>query len=70
MDDGKFTYGPEKGPSKHPGNEPPVKPEKDIPVKPDHDPDPTKKKEKNDPTRIDEPESDPTRIDDPGHPKQ
>lgn len=48
---------------------PPVKPEKDIPVKPDKNPDPTKPKpggnepNKNDPTRIEEPEkSDPTRI--------
>ncbi|MBI2270407.1 MAG: hypothetical protein HYU69_08635 [Bacteroidetes bacterium] len=47
----------------------PVKPEKDIPAKPDKNPDPTKRKpgvnepEKIDPTRIEEPEkSDPTRI--------
>jgi hypothetical protein len=38
-----------------PKTDPPVKPEKDIPVKPDTDPDPTKKKERNDPTRIDDP---------------
>ena len=38
-----------------PKTDPPVKPEKDIPVKPDTDPDPTKKKEHNDPTRIDDP---------------
>jgi hypothetical protein len=51
---------------------PPVKPDKNIPVKPDHDPDPTKPKpggnepEKNDPTRIEEPQkNDPTRIDEP-----
>lgn len=47
---------------------PPVKPEKNIPVKPDIDPDPTKHNdpEKNDPTRIDQPEkNDPTRIDNP-----
>lgn len=51
---------------------PPVKPEKDIPVKPDVNPDPTKPKpggnepEKNDPTRIEEPsKTDPTRIDEP-----
>jgi hypothetical protein len=52
--------------------EPPVKPEKDIPVKPDKDPDPTETPEKNDPTRIqpgiNEPEKiDPTRIP-PQHP--
>ena len=41
--------------------DPPVKPEKNIPVKPDKDPDPTLPKpkpfepEKNDPTRIDDP---------------
>lgn len=51
-------------------DEPPVKPEKDIPVKPDKNPDPTKPRpggnepEKNDPTRIEQPgKSDPTRID-------
>jgi hypothetical protein len=38
-----------------PKTDPPVKPEKDIPVKPDGDPDPTKKKESPDPTRIDDP---------------
>lgn len=49
---------------------PPVKPEKDIPVKPDKNPDPTKPKpggnepNKIDPTRIEEPKkNDPTRID-------
>jgi hypothetical protein len=50
------------------GNDPPNKPEKHIPVKPDPNPDPTKRKEpeKNDPTRIEEPEkNDPTRIDEP-----
>jgi hypothetical protein len=54
----------------------PVKPEKDIPVKPDINPDPTKRKpggnepEKNDPTRITEPpKTDPTRIDNPPLPK-
>ena len=54
----------------------PVKPEKDIPVKPDINPDPTKPKpggnepEKNDPTRITEPpKTDPTRIDNPPMPK-
>lgn len=54
----------------------PVKPEKDIPVKPDINPDPTKPKpggnepEKNDPTRITEPpKTDPTRIDNPPLPK-
>jgi len=48
----------------------PVKPEKNIPAKPDKNPDPTKRKpgvnepEKVDPTRIEEPEKiDPTRID-------
>lgn len=53
----------------HDKDSPPVKPEKDIPVKPDKNPDPTKPKpggnepEKNDPTRIEQPEkSDPTRI--------
>jgi hypothetical protein len=51
----------------NPGN-----PKKDIPVKPDKNPDPTKPKpggnkpEKNDPTRIEEPsKNDPTRIDEP-----
>ena len=55
--------------------EPPVKPEKDIPVKPDVNPDPTKPKpggnepKKNDPTRIEEPgKVDPTRIDNPPAP--
>jgi hypothetical protein len=49
----------------------PNKPEKHIPVKPDENPDPTKKKpgyepEKVDPTRIPEPnKTDPTRIDEP-----
>lgn len=53
-------------------NDPPVKPEKDIPVKPDKNPDPTKPRpggnepEKNDPTRIEQPgKIDPTRIDGP-----
>lgn len=48
------------------------KPGKDIPAKPDTDPDPTKPKpggnepEKNDPTRIEQPSKiDPTRIDEP-----
>ena len=48
---------------------PPVKPEKDIPMKPDRNPDPTTPKpggndpQKNDPTRIEEPHKlDPTRI--------
>jgi hypothetical protein len=47
---------------------PPFKPGKDIPVKPDEDPDPTEHDdpEKIDPTRIKEPDkNDPTRIDDP-----
>ena len=55
----------------------PVKPEKDIPSKPDPNPDPTKPKpggnepKKNDPTRIEEPQkTDPTRIDEPKPPKQ
>jgi|GEM_PF-2539882 len=55
----------------------PVKPEKDIPTKPNPNPDPTKPKpggnepKKNDPTRIEEPEkTDPTRIDEPNPPKQ
>lgn len=50
----------------------PIRPEKDIPVKPDKNPDPTKPRpggnepEKNDPTRIEEPEKhDPTRINEP-----
>ena len=53
-------------------NDPPNKPEKHIPVKPDQNPDPTKRKpgqnepEKIDPTRIKEPgKTDPTRIDEP-----
>jgi len=51
---------------------PPNQPEKDIPVKPDKNPDPTRPRPggeepgKVDPTRIDEPPKvDPTRIDDP-----
>ena len=55
--------------------EAPVKPEKDIPAKPDKNPDPTKpipginEPEKNDPTRIDDPNKvDPTRIDTPDIP--
>lgn len=47
---------------------PPYKPGEDLPVKPDENPDPTKKDDpkKSDPTRIEEPEkNDPTRIDDP-----
>jgi|GraSoiStandDraft_46_1057282.scaffolds.fasta_scaffold1614021_1 hypothetical protein len=54
----------------------PVNPEKDIPVKPDINPDPTKPRpggnepNKNDPTRIEEPaRTDPTRIDEPVPPK-
>jgi len=54
----------------------PVEPEKDIPAKPDINPDPTRPKpggnepEKNDPTRITEPpKTDPTRIDNPPLPK-
>jgi len=50
----------------------PVKPEKDIPTKPNPNPDPTKPKpggnepRKNDPTRIEQPQkTDPTRIDEP-----
>ncbi len=49
----------------------PQKPEKDIPAKPDHNPDPTKPSPANDPakvdpTRIEEPgQNDPTRIDNP-----
>ena len=55
---------------------PPVKPEKDIPTKPNPNPDPTRPKpgqepEKVDPTRIEEPQkTDPTRIDEPVPPKQ
>ncbi|MES2592448.1 MAG: hypothetical protein V4608_11215 [Bacteroidota bacterium] len=55
----------------------PVKPEKDIPVKPDKNPDPTTPKpggnepNKNDPTRIEQPEkADPTRIDQPPPPSK
>jgi hypothetical protein len=55
---------------------PPVKPERDIPARPDTNPDPTKPKpggnepEKNDPTRIKEPpKTDPTRIDNPPLPE-
>jgi len=55
---------------------PPVIPEKDIPARPDKNPDPTRPRpggnepEKNDPTRIDEPgKVDPTRIDDPPMPQ-
>jgi hypothetical protein len=56
-------------PKKKQGDDAPVKPEKEIPVKPDRNPDPTKPRpginepEKADPTRIEEPEKhDPTRI--------
>ena len=56
---------------------PPVKPEKDIPLKPDKNPDPTRPKpggnepEKNDPTRIEQPnKTDPTRIDQLGSTKK
>lgn len=55
----------------------PVRPEKDIPVKPDKNPDHTRpmpggeEPKKNDPTRIEEPEkADPTRIDEPSPNKQ
>lgn len=56
----------------------PVKPEKEIPAKPDPNPDPTKPRsggnepEKNDPTRIENPpKTDPTRIEPPApKPKQ
>jgi len=54
----------------------PGRPEKDIPAKPDKNPDPTRPRpggnepEKNDPTRIEEPgKTDPTRIDEPPLPK-
>jgi len=51
------------------GNGLPNDPEKHIPLKPDKDPDPTKKKDdpkKTDPIKINEPEkNDPTRIDEP-----
>ena len=55
------------------GTPAPNKPEKEIPVKPDENPDPTRAKpgggndaKKNDPTRIEEPrKNDPTRIDEP-----
>ena len=57
---------------KNQGNDPPNKPDKHIPVKPDKNPDPTKPRpggnepDKNDPTRIEEPgKTDPTRIDEP-----
>lgn len=49
-----------------------VTPERENPLKPDPDPDPTKRDDpsKADPTRIEEPEkNDPTRIDDPEPPK-
>lgn len=56
--------------------DPPVKPEKNIPAKPDKNPDPTLPKpgrnelERNNPTRIEEPNKiDPTRIDVPSTPK-
>lgn len=49
---------------------PPFEPDKELPAKPDVDPDPTKKiikvPEKTDPTRIEEPHKvDPTRINNP-----
>jgi hypothetical protein len=44
----------------------PNQPERRVPGKPDPNPDPSKKPEKNDPTRIKEPpKTDPTRIDEP-----
>jgi hypothetical protein len=53
----------------------PVRPDKNIPVKPDTNPDPTRPRpggndpDKNDPTRIEEPpRTDPTRIDNPPNP--
>jgi hypothetical protein len=48
--------------------EPRFKPEKDAPLKPDQDPDPTEHDDptKNDPTRIEEPDkNDPTRKEEP-----
>jgi hypothetical protein len=56
-----------EGKKKNSPEEAPVKPEKDIPVKPDKNPDKTQTPEKNDPTRIqpgvNEPsKTDPTRI--------
>ncbi len=52
----------------------PIKPEKNIPAKPDKNPDPTvpmpggNEPEKNDPTRIEDPDkTDPTKIEEP-HP--
>lgn len=61
--------------TKQPG-ELPNQPDKNVPLKPDINPDPTKPKpggnepEKNDPTRIVEPQkTDPTRIDEPASPK-
>jgi hypothetical protein len=57
------------------GKQNPNKPDKNIPVKPDINPDPTRPRpggnepDKNDPTRIDEPpRTDPTRIDNPPNP--
>lgn len=54
---------------KKPREDAPVKPEKEIPTRPDKNPDPTKPRpggnepEKNDPTRIENPpKTDPTRI--------
>jgi hypothetical protein len=56
-------------PKKKKNDDAPVKPEKEIPAKPDKNPDPTKIRPgvnepgKTDPTRIEEPEKhDPTRI--------
>ena len=68
---------PNHGGSDDPGKKtPPNKPDKNIPAKPDRNPDPTRPRpggnepEKNDPTRIDDPPpTDPTRIDDPEPPK-
>ena len=41
----------------------PNEPDKNIPTKPDQNPDPTKRREQNDPTRIKEPPTtDPTRT--------
>jgi hypothetical protein len=72
----KDINNPKTDGSKEQKQTPPVKPEKEIPGKPDPNPDPTKPKpggnepEKNDPTRIEEPQkTDPTRIDEPPLPK-
>jgi hypothetical protein len=75
MKENNFHRSPVGFPEPHPNKPLPNTPH--TPIKPDHNPDPTRHKpgkaepEKNDPTRIPQhPQVDPTRIDDPPLPKQ